>query len=87
MLPVGRWVHNINKYLHTLLQLDHFKNDFDILTYKLFTASDNQKRIRVFFSNFNDFFVKTILKEEVVKIFVFCVLHPVNSLLFRLSYQ
>ena len=47
-------VHNINKYLHTLLQLDHFKNDFDILTYKLFTASDNQKRIR-FFSNFNDF--------------------------------
>ena len=42
------WVHNINKYLHTLLQLDHFNNDFDILTYKLFTASDNQKQVRFF---------------------------------------
>jgi hypothetical protein len=53
---VNCWVYNINKYLHTvtLLQLDHFKNDFDILTYKLFAASDNQKQIRVF-SNFNDF--------------------------------
>ena len=57
MLPtnyVTCWIRNNNKYLHTLLQLDHFKNDFDILTYKLFAASDNQKQIRVF-SNFNDF--------------------------------